>query len=362
MSTFAKKMFSMRKFFYLPSALLSLLLIVTGCFDWEHTPQPYLVITGTYVLNGGSDEADASLVKYFYRGTEAPTDLFAQANNGKTLGARAEDMLCVNGCFYICATADKVLYKTDSLGRILTEIVTPETARSPRHITIYKNHLYVSYAEGFVAEIDTTTSAIRVLEVGGTPNGIAAANDKVYVALSGNESTEVTVIEARTFAVMSSLAVDPNPGKLITHSEKLIYLLSDGNGADVKSSLQIIEAKEDEVYQLKSIHNALDFTLVPGGLVYALTEAEPGTFHICPIDGALGMAIQENILGTDEKITLPTSLSTDPVNGAIFLGQKDAEGHNSVKIFSRSGMYLDTFKTGGTAPAGVYFSTAVQYI
>ena len=352
----------MKKYFFLPIALLSVLLLATGCPDWEHDPQPYLYVTGTYVLNGGTPGgADATLVPYVYQSKETPADLFGSANGGKTLGATAEDMLCVNGCFYLCATADQILYKTDSLGLILEEIVTPGTARSPRHIINYKDKLYVSYAEGFVAEIDTATSAIRVLEVGGTPNGLCASNDKVYVALSGNTSTSVAVIEARSFASLSALTVATNPRKLAALSDQVVYLLSDGNGAGEKAVLQVIDTKKDEVYPLNSIRNAVDFTY-SGRIVYVLQKMDAERYHICPVDGDLGLAIQENILSGDEQLTLPTSFSADPVNGFLFIGQKSATGEGSLKVFSSNGNYLDTFNSGNSAPAGTYFSTAIRYL
>ncbi len=352
----------MKKYFLLPLALISVLLLATGCPDWEHEPQPYAYVTGTYVLNGGSGSGtDATLVPYVYQSKQVPADLFQSANSGKTLGAKAEDMLCLNGYFYICATADKVLYKTDSLGRILTEIVTPETARSPRHIINYKDRIYVSYAEGFVAEIDTTTSAIRVVEVGGTPNGLCAGNDKIYVALSSNTSTSLAVIEARSFTVMPSLTVAANPRKLLAISERVLYLLSDGNGSDEKAALQVIDTKEDDVYTLNSIHNALDIAYA-SRIVFVLQKADAERYHICPIDGDLGLAIQENILTDDVLLTTPVSFSADPVNGFIFIGQADESGAGSVKVFSPSGNYLDTFRSGNSAPVGTYVSTVIKYL
>ena len=351
----------MKKSLHLSIALLSLLLLATGCFEWEHEPQPYLAVTGTYILNGGSAGADASLCGYVYKGKESSGDMFLKAN-GKSLGAKAEDMLCLNGYFYICATSDKVLYKTDSLGKIVTEIVTPETARSPRHITIYKDHLYVTYAEGCVAEIDTATSAIRVMELGGTPNGIAAAGDKVYIALSGTESTEVAIIGSRTFVRMKSLAVACNPGKMVTATDRLIYLLSNGDGLGNKPVVQVIDSQDDSVYPLNSIRNALDIAAVPGYLVYVLTKGDADRFFVCPIDAALGLAVQENMLSSEELVAPPTSISADPVNGFVYLGQEDASGNGSVKVFSTQGNCLDTFKTGSSAPAGAFFSTTIQYL
>lgn len=355
-------MTAMKKFFLLPLALLSVLLLATGCPNWEHEPQPYPYVTGTYVLTGGTPgSAGATLLPYVYQSKEVPADLFGSANGGKTLGATAEDMLCVNGYFYICATADQVLYKTDSLGRVLSEIVTPETARSPRHVINYKDKLYVSYAEGFVAEIDTTTSAIRTLEVGGTPDGLCASNDKVYVALSGNTSTSVAVIEARSFTSLPALTVAANPRKMIALSDRIVYLLSDGDGAGEKSSLQVIDTKEDEISPLKSIRNAVDFTF-SNRIVYVLQKMDAERYHICPVDGDLRLAIQENILGSDVQVTPPTSFSADPVNGFLFIGQQKANGEGSLLVFSPNGSYLDTFPSGSSAPAGTYFSTSIRYL
>ena len=70
----------MKKTLHLSISLLSLLLLVTGCFEWEHEPQPYLSVTGSYILNGGSAGADASLAGYVYKGKESSGDLFLKAN------------------------------------------------------------------------------------------------------------------------------------------------------------------------------------------------------------------------------------------------------------------------------------------
>lgn len=351
----------MKKRLSLLAALLPVLLLATGCPTWEHNPQPYLVVTGTYVLNGGGPGADASLVNYVYQSKDQQPDLFRTANN-KSLGASAEDMLCVNGCFYICATADKVLYKTDSLGRIQTEIVTPGTPLSPRHITSYKDHLFVTYAEGFVAKIDTATSAIQILEVGGQPNGIAAANDKIYIALSGATSTTLAVVETRTFAALPSLTVAANPRKLLTVSDQVIYLLSDGDGASVQPLLQVIDPKKDEVYSASSLRNPIDIAAVPGQIIFVLLSVDASHFQIRPLEAYSGAAYQENILSSDVQVEHPVSLSADPANGFVFLGETDSDGKGVVKVFNYKGDYLDTFHSGDSAPAGAYFSTIVEYL
>ena len=351
----------MKKRLTLLAALLPILLLATGCPNWEHEPQPYLVVTGTYVLNGGGTGADASLVNYVYQSKNQQPDLFQAANN-KSLGAKAEDMLCVNGRFYICATADKVLYKTDSLGRIQEEIVTPGTPLSPRHITAYQDHLFVTYAEGFVAKIDTATSAIQVLEVGGNPNGITASNDKIYIALSGAESTSLAVVETRTFAKLPSLSVAANPRKLLTVSDQILYLLSDGDGASNPPLVQVIDPKKDEVYPMQALRNPIDIAAVPGQMVFILLKVDGERYQIRPLEAYSGVAYQENILGSDVLIENPVSLSADPANGFLFLGDMTSDGKGQVKVFNYKGNYLDTFPAGDSAPVGTYFSTIIKFL
>ena len=100
----------------------------------------------------------------------------------------------------LCAQDAGTVYITDLAGKIEHEITAGGTGApyKPGHIVRHKQYLFVTYSEGYLARIDTTTYGVSLLEVGANPQGLAVSNEKVYVACPGADGTgtRITVVDA----------------------------------------------------------------------------------------------------------------------------------------------------------------------
>lgn len=353
----------MKKTFLLTAMICASILFVSCEKEPNIDPEVPEATTGVFVLNSGNfGSNDASLAQY-NPDTKVVTYGVFQSVNGQKLGDTAQDMLIYGSKMYIAVYNSGVIFVTDRTGKILKEI--KEEGRSPRYFTTYKGNVFVTYYEGYLAKIDTTSlSVMASVKVGDNPEQVKAANGKLYVANSGgmhypNYGKTVSVVNPAVMAVTKTLSVVDNPANIEVDSKGDVYLVSLGNYADILGTLQKIDSQTDVVTTVSDLPVSF-ITMGLNDKIYFVSSQYDASWNLIA-DYYVYDALTETVTGkfiTDgTSVSGPYSITADPVTGNVYLGTSDYVSTGDMYIFSANGVLINKFDTGGINPIGCYFVT-----
>ena len=131
-----------RTWFLTLGAALSL----TACSDDDNyvqptTPQP--TEAGAYVLNQGSFNLVDGTLGYLNltAGTMSTDDLFAAANEGRSMGDTPQDLVVYGSHIYLAVYGSNVVWVLDRTTRAIEQMITTE---QPRDLIAADGNVYVS--------------------------------------------------------------------------------------------------------------------------------------------------------------------------------------------------------------------------
>ena len=195
-------------------------MFLTSCDPTSGEQANPLISTGVFVLNQGSyKNNNASLTYYDLIASTVTTDIFTAKNN-RGLGDTGQDILKYGSKIYIAVSQSSLIEIIDAVTGVSTKSIPMLNASNqpsqPRSLASYNGKVYVTLFDGHVAQLDTTTLTIqKTIAVGSNPEGIVAANNKLYVANSGGmglvSDSTISVIDPSSFSVLRTIKVVINP-------------------------------------------------------------------------------------------------------------------------------------------------------
>ena len=226
-------------------------------------------------------------------------------------------------------------------------MVNGNIAREPRDIVFYKNNAYITSYDGTVGVMDTTALTIsNYVTVGRSPEQLAVANGKLYVANSGgldypDYDKTVSVIDLVSFAVTKTLTVTVNPQYVVADSYGNVYVLSGGDYNTIKPSLAIIDAGTDAVKSQADFDAG--YMSIQGDNIYFITAE--GKIEIY---NAKSQAVTNAAFVSDgTAITTPYSVTADGTTGEVFVTDaKDFSSNGEVFAFDKTGKKEYSFTVG----------------
>lgn len=313
---------------------------------------------GTYILNNGNWGGNDSSIGIYNPSTKSYTPDVFLGVNGVKLGDLGQDMIRVKDEVYIAVNGSQTVFVTDENLKIKKRINAEHNGArlSPRFITSHKDKVYITFYEGFVGEV-SSDGTIRLCKVGINPEGIAAADDNLYIANSGGMSypvyeKTVSVVSIESFTETATIEVNTNPTRLEASSDgKLIYVSSYGNYADQPTRLQVISTLTNSVRNLD--YNSVSSIAKGGDILYILCGGYdenmnplPGTVyrHDMKADKPLGLFINDKTL---LKNAYSISVASD---GYIYIGCSDYKTTGDVFVFTQEGRLHDSFDSQGMNP------------
>lgn len=338
--------------------------LLTSCEKPIPDPEPIPEeTTGVFVLNNGNmGSNDASLVLYDPETKSVTSNVF-QSKNGQKLGDLAQDMIVYGSKMYIAVYGSGVIFVTDKSGKLIKTI--KEEGRSPRYFEAHNGNIFVTYYEGYLGKIDTTSlSVLNTVKVGDNPEQVKASNNKLYVANSGGMNfpvygKTVSVVNPTTMSIIKTLDVVVNPAYLEVDSKGDVYLVSIGNYADVPSTLQKIDPQTDAVATMSDLPVSY-ISMGANDIMYFISSQYDASWNLIA-DYYTYDAITEKVIGkliTDgTEVSSPYSITADKISGNVYIGSSDYVSTGDMYVFTSAGVLVDKFDTAGLNPIGCCFVT-----
>lgn len=320
-------------------------------------------IEGTYILNNGNwGSNDANIGLYDPASKSfAPKAFFAA--NQMNLGDLGQDIIGVDDNIYIALNGSQTVFMTGKGLDLKTQInaLKGETKLSPRYLATDGDKLYVTYYEGYVFELDASEKTFRGAAVGNSPEGLAVADGRLYVANSGgalypNYEKTVSVVSLKTFAEISTIEVNYNPAKVEASSDgAYVYVSSFGDYAANPAKLQVITTATGAVSDLdyasvSAIAASEDILYILCGGYDAAWNPLPGTVyrHDMKNNKSLGTFVTD-----DTSLANAYSISVAR-DGYVYVGCSDYVTNGDVYVFTPDGKFHHRFDSQGLNPQKAY--------
>ena len=322
-----------------------------------------------YILNEGAWGANNANITSFmpnYK-VENLSDVYLKTN-GKKMGDVANAMMEEDDNIYVVLNGSKYVARLDLTIKEQARYTFPEAEGAPRCIDVEDDYAYVTQYGGQVTKLNIKDMTLAGTFKGGNNlEGIVEKDGKLYVSNSytvdGSNNwiynKEVFVIDAKTMALEKTIEVVDNPTKLYEIDGK-IYLISQGNYADVAGALQVIDPKAGTS---KVILN--DVTKITEGnndLIYGICATYDANWQLTnsfftynPSTGA----ISETSFLQDAPSSFSTAaiylLEVDEKTGFIYVSTSDYTTNGTIYQFDKGGKLVKSFDSGGINPSAMVF-------
>ena len=354
-----------RTFLSLAFAIAAAVFCASSCLniDVDDEPQKELATIGVYVLNQGSWlNNDASLTFFSTINQQVQGNVFKTAND-KKLGDTAQDICIFGDKMYISVFGSAVVFVVDPyscklMGEIRASSSETGEVLSPRYLVPDGNSLYVSYYEGYVGKVDTTSiSVAKLVKVGDNPEEMAVSGSKLFVTNSGalnypDYGNTVSVIDLATFEVINTIEVKANPNQAVSDGNGHVFVLSFGNYSDVPACLQKIDAATYTVEEVTAVANPMDMALGRDKILYIISSYFDDNWNSVSDLLKYNIATGECSKFITDGKTIPNlySISADLLTGSIYIGSSDYASTGTIYAFSYEGQFITKFSAAGLNP------------
>ena len=338
-------------------AAAAVLLIACDQIDTE-TPDVYSAGDILVLNNGNWGGNDACITVYDMQSGNTGAKAFHKAN-GQHLGDLGQDILADGEDIYIAVNGSQVIFLTDKDLKIKKSIIATADGNtlSPRCLTKGEEKIYVTYYEGYLGEIDPSDDySVKTVKVGANPDGVDYAGGMLYTANSGGMNypdydNTVSVVDADTFTVTSTIQVNTNPAKILAApSHGHVYVTSFGNYEDIPAKLQSIDIATGTVTDLE-IDSVSSAALGPDEKLYVLCGGYdqmrnplPGSVHV----------YRNGEFKQFTDATFPDAYSISVTNdGYVYVGCSDYTNTGDVYAITPSGTIHEKFDSQGLNPIKV---------
>ena len=316
-----------------------------------------LTSIGLYVLNEGLFNMNNSTLTWYDYSAGNPVTGFFELKNGRRLGDTGNDIAIYGLKMYIVMNVSSQLEVVNPYtGKSIKQIpfFDGDKPRQPRYIAFHNSKAFVCSFDGTVAVVDTATLVIeKFITVGRNPDGIAVANDKVYVSNSGgldypNYDNTVSVIDTESLTEIRKIPVRINPHIIVPDKYGDLYVISRGNYGDIKMCLQIIDSKTDELQYTFPDIEVLNLAIAGDtAYVYHNDFISGSGSQIMLIDVKTETVISENFITDGTLIETAYGIAVNNATGDVFI--TDARGFintGEVLCFDKSGKKKYSFPAG----------------
>lgn len=321
-----------------------------------------------YFLNAGiPGENDAEVTQLNTVQAIVNQRIFAEKNDGKTFGDDARDIHILGNKLYVSLAGSqmiRVMSKFDCTdqGTIIVQSEEDGCTLTPHSLTSFEGTLIVSYKEGYVASIDTTSlKPIMLQRVGTEPGAIAIAGQKLYVADMRDDDGpghEVLMLNPVDLHVMKILEVAPNPTRMVTDPVlDDLYVISAGDDT-TPGCLQKIDSDIDDLTVIWDAGHPvlMDASSQKSLILYVKDESVWGDGKLLVFNTET-QRVEGEFIRDGSYVRHPCNIAVDTNTGNVYIAD-DSEGEFCIIfIYTDYGQYLTSFNSGGANTCGAVFVT-----
>ena len=344
-------------------AILFSILLFDGCkMDDPNAPvlENPVVTKGVYILNeGGFTKSNSSLSIYVPDSNKVYPDVFNAANN-RSLGDVANDIVFYNTKAYIVVNnSHKIEIISTDTHKLLGTISVPGS--SPFKIIILNESkgYFTNLYKGTVTAFNPTSYTIikENIFVGLNPQGITAANGKIFVCNSGyGYDSTISVIDPTIDSVIATIKVGKNPTDISVDNDGEVIVLNNGftdfsnSSNDTPGSISVIDPKSFSVVSTISLPLALF------GHPNELAVSNKGYGFTVVKNGITKFDTKSNLIVSSQFIPkTPYSIAVDNVTERIYLGDaKDYNSNGKIFVYEKNAILKDSV-TVGIIPGTIIF-------
>lgn len=348
-------------------------IFLSACDDMKDVPTPIdlPLTTGEsgkmYVLSEGlfnMNNSTLSLLNFDNRTINSNYFLF---QNNRRLGDTGNDMKAYGTKLWIVVNVSSQVEVLDLISGLSLKRIpffnANGIARQPRFITFSQNKAYVCSFDGTVQRIDTATLIIdAVTTVGRNPDGINAANGKLYVSNSGgldspNYGSTVSVLDLNSFLEVKKIEVGLNPFRIEKDSEGDMYVISRGNNANIKAKLVRINTQTDVVEETFENLPAANFTIHNDTAYIYNYDFTNNSYSVKIFDCKKETLISNNFITDGTTLERPFGIYVHPFNGNVYI--TDARNYTTkgdLYCFARNGKLRYKVYSVGLNPNTILFN------
>lgn len=310
---------------------------------------------GLIVLCEGLFQQNNSTVSWIDLSSgEISNNMFFQKAQ-RDLGDTGNDLLRYGGKIYIAVNVSSIVEVMDAssfeeINHVHMEV--NNVSKQPRFMVGHGPNVYVTCYDGYVDVLDTTSLTItQRIAVGSNPEGIAVANNKLYVANSGGlnypvmDST-VSVIDLTTKTELTKITVGLNPGDIEVDDNGDVYVISRGDYGSVPSRMVRINSQTDAVEHEYTFDASEISRFGTGYFLISYADFSTGANHVGLFNTSsetLESGDYMSMAGINTVYEVVYIPATDKI---YVLDAMDFSTTGYVREFSSSGAYLKSYHVG----------------
>ena len=311
------------------------------------------------ILNNGNWGGNDACITLYDSNTGTVTAKAFQKANDVNLGDLGQDVIASGDELYIAVNGSQVVFVTDKELKIKKSIIaeTEGNRLSPRYLCRNGNKIYVTYYEGYLGEIDPARDyAVKTVKVGANPEGLAYAGGKLYVANSGGMNYPVydntlSVVNASTFEVESTIQVNTNPAKVLASKAGKIYVTSYGNYADIPAKIQSIDIASGKVTDLP-YENVSAAAMGRDDRLYVMCGGYDQMWN--PLPGTVYIHGDSPTAFVTDQTTFPDAYSISATDdGYVYVCCSDYKNTGDIYMMTPEGTLKAKFDSEGLNPIAV---------
>lgn len=274
-------------------------------------------------------------------------DLFVSRTN-RQLGDTGNDIAKYGGKVYIVVNVSSTIEVVDAksfdpIKQIL--MLDGAISKQPRSISFANGKAYVTCYDGYVDVIDTVSLTVTSrIAVGENPEGLAIANNKLYVANSGglnfpNMDSTLSVIDLSTNTELQKITVGLNPGEVVTDVNGNVFVITRGDYGVVPSRLVKVNPTTD----IKEATYSFDVSdIEPMNNNFLISDGS----SVSVFDPSTEVVTQSNFVDLSPIVTF-YHLEYDEIHDQIYvLDAMNYTNSGFVRKYSSAGSYLEGYNVG----------------
>lgn len=326
----------------------------------NNSTEPLRPVTkGVFVINEGLYMQNNSEITFYDPSTNQTITNFYSQKNGRLIGDNANSMYIFEKKGFVAVDGSNKIEVIDlETGQSLGIIDLGQNG-SPREIFILNSYrgFVTSFSKNAVIEFNPTTlNIVREIPVGKYPEGIAYANNKLFIANSdlGNGNS-VSVIDLNSNSVIKTIQVGKNPRFTGLSNDGRVIIGCSGDFFNQNSLGGYYFINPANLTVTDSIllgYHPQDYALTKDNFLFYINDVGIGKINLNNkyVDTIFisGMTIND-IYG------IAYSIAFDEINQQLYVGNpKNFQQNGEVKIFDKNGNYLKKFETK-INPGAIYF-------